>query len=146
MEFNFDLKRVETLLKEANFARVGFASDFNQARKTPVQSPCLYVIGIDDNNEETTAITGEDEYRVNDIFAVMIVIPCLAANATTDQQIKELRNQVKATLAGVAFLPWEPIKLNRSRIVELNRETNNLIYQCQFSVKGTLTVKTKVIT
>ncbi|PAJ72040.1 hypothetical protein CJF42_23410 [Pseudoalteromonas sp. NBT06-2] len=143
--FNFDLNTIETHLKNAKIAQVGFAADFNAARKKSVQSPTLYVLPLDDNYDDVSSVTGEDEYIATEIFAVMIVMPCVAGNVNSDSQIKTLRGKVKQAIAGCAFAPWQPIKLHRGRTVELSRETNNLIYQCQFKVTGNLTVSTKVI-
>lgn len=145
MPFNFDLNQVEQLLKSAGFARVGFAADFSEARKRASQTPTLYVLPLDEQYQDVASVTGLDEYIANEIFAVMIVIPCLSGNASSDQHIKNLRDQVKNAVAGCEFSPWQPIKLHRGRNVELNRETNNLIYQCQFSVTGNITVNTKVM-
>ncbi|SFD55127.1 phage tail terminator protein [Pseudoalteromonas denitrificans] len=143
--FNFDLNKIDKVLRDAKIARVGFAADFNAARKKGVQSPTLYVLPLDDNYDDAGSVTGEDEYIVTEIFAVMIVLPCLAGNKNSDTEIKTLRSKVKQAIAGCAFSPWQPIKLHRGRTVELSRETNNLIYQCQFKVVGNVTVKTKVI-
>jgi len=76
---------------------------------------------------------------------VMIVIPCLTGNATSNAEIKELRGQVKEAIAGCQFQGWDPIKLDKGRTIELNKETNNLIYQCQFSVTVIHTVTVKVM-
>lgn len=143
--FNFDLNLIETLLKNAGMAHVGFAADFNEARKRAVQMPTLFVLPLDEQFEEVTSVTGLDEYLASEVIAVMIVIPCHTGNANSDKQIKTLRDQVKNTVAGCQFTGWEPIKLHRGRTVELNRETNNLIYQCQFKVNGNITVSTKVM-
>ncbi|MCF2855919.1 hypothetical protein L1286_00420 [Pseudoalteromonas sp. SMS1] len=141
--FNFDLNHIEKALNNARIAKVGFAQDFNQARSKPVQAPLLYVLPLDEDYQPTNSITGQDEYTVTELFAVMIVIPCLSANRKTDQHIETLREQVKTALAGLTFAPYEPIKLHRGRMVELNVQTNNLIYQCQFSVSGHITINTK---
>ena len=145
MPFNFDLKRIETLLKASNHAEVGFAADFNDARKNAVHAPVLFVLPLDEQYEEVSSVTGLDEYNSTEIFAVMIVIPCAVSNALADEQIKELRDQVKETIAGCQFESWQPIKLHRGRTVEFNRDTGNLIYQCQFQVTGHLTINIRLM-
>ncbi|OHU85525.1 MULTISPECIES: phage tail terminator protein [Pseudoalteromonas] len=141
--FNFDLNHIENALKRERIANVGMAADFNEARKRPVQSPQLYVLPLDEDYDQAQSITGQDEYTITEIFAVMIVIPCIRGNKKSDEQIKQLRGQVKQAIAGLTFKPWQPIQLHRGRIVELNHATNNLIYQCQFKVTGHITVTTK---
>ncbi|AOT08254.1 phage tail terminator protein [Pseudoalteromonas luteoviolacea] len=141
--FNFDLNHIESALTKARIAKVGFAPDFNQARSKPVHTPLLYVLPLDEDYQSTNSITGQDEYAVNELFAVMIVVPCHIANRQTDTQIEQLRERVKAALAGLTVTPYEPIKLHRGRMVELNQQTKNLIYQCQFSVSGHITINTK---
>jgi len=146
MSFNFDLNKVETVLKQSAIsATLGFSSDFNEVRKRAVHSSHLFVLPLAEDNQNTNQVPGLDEYQVHETFAVMIVIPCLTGNATSNAEIKELRGQVKEAIAGCQFEGWDPIKLDKGRTVELNKETNNLIYQCQFSVTGIHTVTVKVM-
>lgn len=145
MEFNFDLNHVSNLLKADNAAGVGFAADFNDARSRSVHAPVLFVLPLDEQFKDTTSITGTDEYISTEIFAVMIVIPSATSNSLADEQINTLRDKVKHAVAGAQFGHWQPIKLHRGRVVEFNKETGNLIYQCQFSVSGHLIVNTKVM-
>lgn len=146
MAFNFDLTNIETLLAQSGIsAVVGFASDFNHVREHAVHSAQLFVLPLADDNLNTNDVPGLDEYLVKDVFAVMIVIPCAAGNAHSDVQIKQLRTEVKAVVAGCQYPEWNPIKLDKGRTIELNKQTNNLIYQCQFSVTGIHTVTVKVM-
>lgn len=141
--FNFDLNKIEVVLKTAKIAKVGFSADFSEARKRAVQGPVLYVLPLDEDYELAQSVTGQDEYKITEIFAVMIVTPCKSGNKQSDEHIKHLRDKVKTVIAGLTFKPWEPIQLHRGRIVELSRDTNNLIYQCQFKVAGFTTVTPK---
>lgn len=146
MAFNFDLNNIETLLSQTIVnATVGFASDFNHVREHAVHSAQLFVLPLADDNTNTNEVHGLDEYQIKDVFAVMIVIPCSAGNAHSDMQIKQLRSDVKTALAGCQFAGWNPIKLDKGRTIELSKQTNNLIYQCQFSVTGLHTVTVKVM-
>ncbi len=146
MAFNFDLNNIETLLSSTVFnASVEFASDFNHVREHAVHSAQLFVLPLADDNTNTNEVHGMDEYQVKDVFAVMIVIPCAAGNAHSDAQVKQLRSDVKAAIAGCQYPGWDPIKLDKGRTIELNKKTNNLIYQCQFSVTGLHTVTVKVM-
>jgi len=145
MEFNFDLNRVEALLKRETTIDVGFAADFNDARSRSVHASMLFVLPLDEQFKETTSVTGLDEYDFTEIFGVMIVIPSAVSNALADEHINKLRDEVKKCVAGVQFEGWQPIKLHRGRVVEFNKDTGNLIYQGQFSVSCHLTVNTKVM-
>lgn len=146
MQFNVDLNKVEDLLKKESHTHVGFAADFNDVRRRSAQAATLFVLPLDEQFTEADSVTGQDEYLAKEMFAVMILIPVVAANAEADEQIKSLRQEVKTILAGATFAGYEPIKLNRGRVVELNKDTGNLIYQCQFSIECNLTVTTRVIT
>lgn len=146
MAFNFDLNNIETLLSNTVLnATVGFASDFNYVREHAVHSAQLFVLPLADDNINTNEVPGLDEYQVKDVFAVMIVIPCSAGNATTDEQIKQLRSDVKTAVAGCQYAGWDAIKLDKGRTIELSKKTNNLIYQCQFSVTGLHTVAVRAM-
>jgi ribosomal protein S13 len=145
MEFNFDLNHVEALLKRETTIDVGFAADFNDARARSVHAAMLFVLPLDEQFKEITTVTGLDEYEATEIFAVMIVIPSATSNALADDQINQLRDEVKKCVAGAVFQGWQPVKLHRGRVVEFNKDTGNLIYQCQFSVSGHLTVNTRVV-
>lgn len=145
MQFNFDLNNVETLLKNETLIEVGFAADFNDARSRSVHAPVLFVLPLDEQFKEADSVTGQDEYNSTEIFAVMILIPSAASNQLANDDINQLRDKVKAAVAGVQFSNWEPIKLHRGRVVESNHDTGNLIYQCQFAVSTNLTVKTRVM-
>ena len=146
MEFNFDLNHVENLLKTESDIHVGFAADFNDVRSRSAQVATLFVLPLDEQFTESESVNGQSEYLAKEMFAVMILIPVMAANEEADEQIKRLRNDVKSILAGATFAGYLPIKLNRGRVVELNKDTGNLIYQCQFSIESNLTVTTRVIT
>lgn len=141
--FEFDLNKVEAALKNASFCKLGVAASFNSVRKKPVQSASMYVLSIDEDYQKAVSINGVDEYNCTELFAVMIVIPCSAANRNANEQIRTLKNKVKQALAGLVIDDFDPIELHRSRIVEFNQDTNNLIYQCQFRVTGYLTVEAK---
>jgi hypothetical protein len=143
--FNFDLNKIESVLKRERIAHVGEAADLNELRAKPVQTATLIVLPLDEDNEHTGSVTGEDTYKVTEIFAVVIVLPTRAGNRQSVQLLNELRERIKTALAGLAFDGYEPIKLHRGRIVEMNRETKNLIYQCQFVVTGYTTVTARPV-
>ncbi|MCF7512961.1 hypothetical protein L3V43_05000 [Pseudoalteromonas sp. L23] len=142
MQFNFDLNKVERLLKQLNL-RVGAAADFNEVRNNPIQTASVFVLPLDDDYAPEDAVTGQQVYNITELFAVMIVIPCHGGNQYANNQIAELRNKIKAALAGVKFDDWQPIAPHRGRIVEFNSTTNTLIYQCQFKVTGYVTVNAR---
>ncbi|ALU41937.1 hypothetical protein [Pseudoalteromonas rubra] len=143
MQFNFDLNQIEAALNRAGI-KTHYAADFSEARRKPVQNTLFCVLPLDDDYELASSINGQDEYQVTDIFAVMIIVPVRVANRQADAEVRKAREQVKHTLAGLTIPPYEPIKLHRGRIVEFNPDTKNLIYQCQFSVSGLVTVNAKV--
>lgn len=146
MTIKFDLTKVEQRLKaQLSTARVGFAADFNSARSQSVQSASVYVLPIAQQHKEVSCVNSEQEYQLTETFAVMIVLPCFASNQSTVAQLQVVRDEVDAALEGVAFLPFTPIAPDQSRLVELNQQTNNLIFQSQFSVSGLKTVTTNVV-
>lgn len=140
--FNLDLNRIEQHLKTElqRKCTVGFASDFNQVRKTPVQTATLFVLPLDEDFQPLSEVPGERQLNMSELFAVMIVLPVKSSNRTSDELIKTLRGEVWEALVGATLPGWEPIMPHRGRLVELNRETNNLIYQCQFMAERLLDV------
>ncbi|WP_419147525.1 phage tail terminator protein [Pseudoalteromonas 'SMAR'] len=142
MQFNFDLNKVEKHLSRLNL-RVGAAADFNEVRNNPIQTASVFVLPLDDDYAPEDAVTGQQIYNITELFAVMIVIPCHGGNQRANDHIAQLRNLIKAELAGVKFGDWQPIEPHRGRIVEFNHKTNTLIYQCQFKVTGYVTVNTR---
>lgn len=143
--FNLDLNAIEQRLKmDLNGqAHVGFASDFNAVRAQGVQMPTLFVLALDEDYKAADEVTGETTLKLNELFAVMIVLPVMVGNANSDLQIKTLRGLVRQSLTGVVPAGWSPILPHRGRLVELNRDTNNLIYQAQFMTERLIDVTTR---
>ena len=146
--FNLDLNRIETELQSlaAQAITLGHASDFNQARQTGAQVATVYVLPLDERYQDADVLTGLCEQQLFETFAVMCVVPCHGGNRVADGQVNTLRDRVKAALSGLVIDDWEPITPDRGRLVEFNRQTNNLIYQCQFKTSRTVRFATRSAT
>jgi hypothetical protein len=140
IEFNLDLSRVETLLKEQKM-HVQSALVMPGLLKAPLQRDTVFVLQLQDDAAPSAETGGMDvQQYTTDRFAVVLGLRAAgdSTGVTASTNLAEARTKVKSTLIGAIFGVWEPVEFEGGKIIEVNRETQNILYQMQFKTAATI--------
>ncbi|SHH40010.1 hypothetical protein SAMN05216361_0043 [Marisediminitalea aggregata] len=144
--YNLDLNVIETVLKTAGF-NVKPAMSMPALLRSAVQRNTTFVLPLDEEAHDFDEIGGIDvsQYSMEQ-FAVVGVFRASgnSSGSVAGNELLTWRNQVKTTLIGLMVEPFAPITFQAGRLIEVNKETQNVVYQLQF--KTTCTVVTNVRT
>lgn len=144
--YNLDLNVIETVLKTAEF-NVKPAMNMPALLRSAVQRNTTFVLPLDEQAEDFDEIGGIDvsQYSMEQ-FAVVGVFRAAGSSSGSlaGNELLTWRDQVKTALIGLMIQPFEPITFQAGRLIEVSKETQNVVYQLQF--KTTCTVVTNVRT
>lgn len=140
MMFNLDLTLIETRLKDED---LHVQSGLTMAALTaqPLKRDTIFVMLLEDPSNNTNVIAGFDlEQYVIDRFAVVIGlrVPGDKSGAQATKKLQHLRDTIKKSLIGLLYERFEPIEFEVGRLIEVNRDTQNVFYQLQFKTAHTV--------
>ena len=138
--YNLDLNVIETVLKTAEF-NVKPAMDMPSLLRRALVGNTTFVLPLDELAQESTEIGGIDITQFSpEQFAVVGVFRSSGSNSGTlaNDKLLAWREKVKTELVGLAIGLFEPITFQAGRLVEVNKETQNVVYQLQFQTAHTV--------
>lgn len=144
MSFNLDLSLIETVLKDAGFTVSG-ALEMPKLLQNPLIKDTLFVLSLGDYADDSDEIGGPDiQQDTEELFAVVIGLKASGdiTGMVASPRLHSAKESIKSELVGLIFGDFEPIKYQAGRLIEVNRDKQNVLYQLQF--KTTHTVVTQV--
>ncbi|GAB3021716.1 phage tail terminator protein [Bowmanella dokdonensis] len=133
-DFNLDLTLIEQRLKAAGLHVEG-ALEMPVLVDRPLLQDTVFVLPLEDQGEEPDEIGGPDIQQYSpEQFGVVLGLrsPGDATGASSTAAFVALRQKVKAALVGLIIGEFEPIHFVGGRIVTVNKQTQNVLYQLQF--------------
>lgn len=143
--FNLDLTLIETILTDAGMY-VQPALVMPLLLKEPLLQDTCFVMLLDDSGKAPDEIGGFDmQQYTTERFAVVLGLRALGdstgVNATA--QLQDAIKTVKTQLIGLIFDKHDPIEYEGGRIIDVNRETQTVLYQLQFKTAHTVVIQVR---
>lgn len=140
LRFNLDLNVIETVLTDAGI-KVEPALAMPALLKKSLQSNKTFVLPLDELAEQPDEIGGIDvQQRTMERFAVVGAFKSIGDKSGTSQKnaLQEWRENVKTALVGVVVSNFDAITFEAGKLVEMNTEKQNILYQLQFATSQTV--------
>lgn len=145
MMFNLDLSLIERRLSEEGLhVKPGLSIPSLTSR--PLVRDTVFVMFFGDDALQADELTGVDvmQYTVENI-AVIIGFKSTgdATGVQGSDKLKTMIDIVKRSLIGLIIDDFEPISYDRGSVLEVNRDTHNVLYQLQFKTAHTVVTEVK---
>lgn len=143
--FNLDLTLIETRLKHHGL-HVQPALVMPNLTSNPLTKDTVFVMLLEDRADTGDVLGGYDiQQYTKETFAVIVGVrsPGNVTGTSATNKMKVLVDTIKDALIGLIIDDFEPIEYEIGRMIEVNRQTQNVLYQLQFKTAHTVVTQVK---
>lgn len=138
--FNLDLTLIEKRLTQAGLHVEG-ALIMPTLVDRPLQRDTVFVLPLEDLGQAPDEISGYDVQQFSpEQFGVVLGLraPGDVTGTSSTAAFVAMREKVKRALVGLIIGNFDPIHFVGGRIVAVNKQTHNVLYQLQFQTAHTV--------